>query len=98
MDVASSILKKKGPASHGTFKKYFKLSCQLVDALWKKLHVHFPEDNARELLWTLHFLKTTNTDVSEIAKTLGTSRETLTQQVKNVLNHLDQILPRVCSK
>jgi hypothetical protein len=97
LSVAGAILKKKRSLSSKYFMKIFKLPYQLVELVWRKLRLNFPEDKHQHLLWTLHFLKTTDNNPRDIAALLGTNEKTLLSHVKIILVHLNKALPDVCN-
>jgi hypothetical protein len=93
--VARTILRKNRNISMSEFKVHFKLSVPLVEYVWQLYHKYFPFCKAKHLLWSLHFLKTTDTNVIEIANFLGTNSQTLMLHVNNTLQRLLEILPKV---
>jgi hypothetical protein len=93
--IASVILRRKKKMSIDNFRAYFKLSVPLVDFVWEKLKSSFPSSRPKYLLWALHFMKTTATNMREIAEFLGTTEQTLRKQVKITLSRLYNLLPNV---
>jgi hypothetical protein len=92
--IAISMLNKKNLSSR-EFKKIFKLTCQNVDFLWKKMRQNFPDAKHEHLLYTLHFLKTTNNNGRDVATLFGTTEKNLLHHVQVTLNQLNEILPKV---
>ena len=94
--LGASVLKRFKPIGEVQFQTSFKLPTQLVEIIWNKLIS--AEGNvikAKHLLWALHFLKTDQTTLAEIASYLSTNRKTLTLHVYQVLHHLNHSLPEV---
>jgi hypothetical protein len=92
--IAIAMLNKKSLSSD-EFKKIFKLTCQNVDYIWKKLSLYFPDAKHEFLLYTLHFLKTKNSNMREVARLLCTTEKNLLHHVQVTLNQLNEILPQV---
>jgi hypothetical protein len=68
----------------------------MFDYVWTTLKESYPERfQPKHLLWTMHFLKTTSTNIQEISTLLGTTQKTLKIHVKVVLQHLMNLLPEV---
>ena len=86
---------KASTISITTFKSFFKLTPRLVDVVWKKLISTTEHCQQKHLLWTLYYLKTQNSNDTEIAAVLSTNRETLMLKVESTVRQLFQALPEV---
>ncbi len=92
--IGSAILRKKKELQHYEFKKYFKLSAPLVEIVFNEIRKRF-NCQAKHLLWTLHYLKTTSTNEAEIAALLGVNVDTMRIHVERTLRMLIIFLPNV---
>jgi sugar diacid utilization regulator len=88
-------LKRKKPMSQSDFRSCFKLSVPLVEYIWRTLKDFQPELKPHYLLWTLYFLKTTNTNFKEIATSLGIHQKTLRNRILFILKLINNLLPNV---
>jgi hypothetical protein len=93
--LGAVVLGKSKPISATEFKHFFKLPTQLVGVIWKRVQRRFDSVSAKHLLWALHFLKSTNPSLDDIARLLHTNRTTLKLHVKKMLLRLLIILPKV---
>ncbi len=92
--LASVILKKKSNILSYEFKRQFKIDAPLVEIIFKKLEENYSV-NAKHLLWTLHYLKTSCSNESETATFLGTNVVTMRLYVDKTLRMLIASLPKV---
>jgi hypothetical protein len=94
--IGSTILRKGRINNEKEFKSFFKLSISMIDFVWKKLKSSNFANSPKYLLYTLYFLKTTNSRDFEIAQTLGIHVQTLKLHVTRTMEQLITILPGVC--
>lgn len=93
--VLSHYASKSSIISITSFKSFFKLTPRLTDVVWKKLNSTCDDCQQKHLLWTLYYLKTQNSNDSEIAAVLSTNRVTLMLKVEQTVKQLAQALPEV---
>jgi hypothetical protein len=95
-ELGALILKKRKSISRRQFKLAFKLDSALVTLIWRRLlSAGFTSLQPKHLLWTLHLLRTTNTNHQQVATALHTSIETLVEHTTTMLKCLDSALPEV---
>lgn len=94
--IGAQVLNRSKMLSSVDFRFFFKLNPQLVQYAWLKLEQHPTKTTAQDFLWTLHFLKSSNQDLSEIASVLHTTKKTLMSHVSRTVQALEEILPEVC--
>ncbi len=94
LELGSTILRRKRLISLEKFQEHFKLPVPLVRVVYEKILTQYVR-NARHLLWTLHYLFTTNTKDNEVASLLGTNKKTLRFHVRRTLIKLLNVLPQV---
>jgi hypothetical protein len=75
--VLSKYANKKTIISVYTFRTFFKMPPRLVNMVWEKLISKYPDSKQKDLLWTLHYLKTQSGVDEEIASLLSTNRVSL---------------------
>ncbi len=93
--LGSNVLRKKTVLSSRSFKRFFKLSNNLVNAIYTKIITSGYFCKRIHLLWTLYYLRTTNTYDNEISTTLGIAPNTMKIQVIKVLRLILRSLPQV---
>lgn len=97
--LGAEVFGKKRNLSPLDFKRSFKLNTTAVQYTWNRLKALLQSEKVRippsEFLWCLHFLNST-AEVSEMARTLNTTRKTLLKKVTAAVEALDSALPPVC--
>jgi hypothetical protein len=94
--LGATVLNRSHTFGEVQFQSSFKLPTQLVEIVWNRLvETEGNVIKSKHFLWALHFLKTDQTNLSEIATYLSTNRKTLKLHVYGVLHRLNHSLPEV---
>ncbi len=91
--LGAVVLRRKWSLSEKSFRIFFKLTTTLTNYVFEKLCSTFADINPIHFLWTLHFMKTRNPSIEQIAQLLGTSPTTLMDNVNIILTCLESALP-----
>lgn len=89
----AAVLKKKR-LSVLTFRRFFKLPPKLVEKVFNLIQSHY-SCQPKHLLWTLFYLKSSDSDDNYIALSLRCDIQTLRKHVYETLDRLIEILPKV---